>query len=53
MVNTPKTVNQETILQEAIATMHEGKIDNLIVVDQKKRPVGVIDVQDLLEDGLF
>ena len=53
MVKNPKTVNQETILQEAVDTMHEGKIDNLIVVDQQNRPVGVIDVQDLLEDGLF
>ena len=53
MVKNPKTVNQETILQEAVDTMYEGKIDNLIVVDQKNRPVGVIDVQDLLEDGLF
>ncbi len=53
MGTNPRSVNEETLLQEAINIMHETKVDNLVVVDQVNRPIGIIDVQDLLEDGLI
>ena len=53
MGKNPKTLTEETLLQEAIDIMHESKLDNLVVVDSKNRPVGIIDIQDLLQDGLI
>ena len=53
MGKNPKTLTEETLLQEAIDIMHESKLDNLVVVDPKNRPVGIIDIQDLLQDGLI
>ena len=53
MGKNPRTLTEETLLQEAIDIMHESKLDNLVVVDSKNRPVGIIDIQDLLQDGLI
>ncbi len=32
--------------------LRQAQVDNLVVVDVEEKPVGMIDVQDLLRDGL-
>ena len=53
MTRDPKRVTADTILQDAVAFLHRAQVDNLIVVDDLDRPVGILDVQDLLRDGLL
>ena len=53
MSRNPKSVTADTILQDAVTFLREMQVDSLVVVDGQQRPVGVIDVQDLLRDGLM
>jgi arabinose-5-phosphate isomerase len=49
MTPNPKTISLGKIVQEALRVMSEHKIDQLIVVDESCRPVGMIDIQDLVD----
>lgn len=48
----PVTVEPQMLAQEAMRILKEKKIDEVPVVDKNKRPVGLLDVQDLLKAGL-
>ncbi|MBI5547623.1 MAG: KpsF/GutQ family sugar-phosphate isomerase [Deltaproteobacteria bacterium] len=48
MGHKPRTCLPEALVQDAAALMHEARIDQLPVVDGQGRPVGLLDVQDLL-----
>lgn len=48
MHRNPKTVQADQLMAEAEALLRRHKIDNVPVVDAKGRPVGLVDVQDLL-----
>ncbi|MEM6730828.1 MAG: KpsF/GutQ family sugar-phosphate isomerase [Myxococcota bacterium] len=48
MHRNPKSVSPEQLVVEAAALMREHKIDQLPVIDSDGRPVGFLDVQDLL-----
>lgn len=52
MTKNPTVVNKEMLAAEAIHILQEKKIDELPVVDSRRRPVGLLDVQDLLKAGL-
>ena len=43
-----KRVTENTLAAEAMAIFHEYRIDELPVVDDDDRPVGMIDVQDIV-----
>ena len=43
-----KRVTEETLAAEAMAVFHKFRIDELPVVDSEDRPVGLIDVQDIV-----
>jgi arabinose-5-phosphate isomerase len=43
-----KRVTQDTLAAEAMAIFHKYRIDELPVVDEDNRPVGLIDVQDIV-----
>jgi arabinose-5-phosphate isomerase len=45
----PKTTSPEALVEDAQHLLHEHKIDQLAVVDAAHRPVGLVDVQDLLD----
>lgn len=45
----PKTIAPNQIAQEALRLMSEFKIDQLLVVDEDRRPIGMIDIQDLID----
>jgi arabinose-5-phosphate isomerase len=49
----PKTVSQDQLVVEAARVLREFKIDQVPVVDDKQRPVGLLDVQDLLSTRVF
>jgi arabinose-5-phosphate isomerase len=49
----PLTVKPNQLAQEASRIIQERKIDQLIVVDESNRPVGLLDIQDLLAHGMI
>jgi len=52
MTSRPTTVQADAFAAEAAALLRSRKIDELPVVDADGRPVGMLDVQDLLDAGL-
>jgi arabinose-5-phosphate isomerase len=48
MTRNPKRVGADQLASEAMATMRQFRIDELPVVDDDNKPVGLIDVQDLV-----
>ena len=52
MTRRPITVRQGQLAVEALKILQERKIDEVPVIDQRRRPVGLLDVQDLLKAGL-
>jgi arabinose-5-phosphate isomerase len=52
MTRSPLVVTRDTLAAEALHLMEERKIDELPVVDDKRRAVGLLDVQDLLRAGI-
>lgn len=52
MTKNPVTIKKERLAAEAFDILRSKKIDELPVVDDKKRPIGLVDVQDLLKAGL-
>lgn len=51
MTKNPKTVSKDIMASEAIKIMHEKKITNIFVVEDKT-PIGVIHIHDLLNSGV-
>lgn len=52
MTKNPTTITKERLAADAFRILREKKIDEIPVVDEKKRPIGLVDVQDLLKAGL-
>ena len=52
MTKNPITISKERLASEALRILKEKHIDELPVVDNKNRPIGMLDVQDLLKAGL-
>ena len=53
MTRTPKRIGGDQLAAEAMAVMRRHRIDELPVVDGQDRPIGLIDVQDLVVLKLF
>ncbi len=51
MTHNPKTISPNAMTAEALKIMHDKKITNLFVLENKK-PVGVIHIHDLLNNGV-
>ncbi len=51
MTRHPKTIDPDRLAAEALRILREHKIDELVVVDDRRKPVGLLDVQDLLRAG--
>lgn len=49
MGRTPKTTRPGALVEEAQRLLHDFRIDQLAVVDDARRAVGLVDVQDLLD----
>jgi arabinose-5-phosphate isomerase len=52
MTTRPTTTTPETLAAEAARIMQQHQFDNLPVVDQEGRAVGMLDIQDLIRAGL-
>jgi arabinose-5-phosphate isomerase len=52
MTKNPIFVNKEMLAAEAMRILKDRKIDEAPVVDKNRRPVGLLDVQDLLRAGV-
>lgn len=48
MTKKPTVVRPDTLASEALAIFHKGRIDEIPVVDDDGRPVGLMDVQDVV-----
>lgn len=53
MTRNPITVTASRLAVEAMRILREKKIDEVVVLDRAKRPIGLLDVQDLLKAGLI
>jgi arabinose-5-phosphate isomerase len=53
MTRNPKRIAADALASEAMAVMRAHRIDELPVVDGDGRPVGLIDVQDLVVLRMF
>jgi arabinose-5-phosphate isomerase len=52
MTKTPVTITGDRLAAEAFEILRDRKIDEIPVVDKNGRPVGLLDVQDILKAGL-
>ena len=52
MTRNPKTIHQDVLAVRAIQVMESYKITQLVVVDDKQHPVGMLHLHDLVEAGL-
>jgi len=53
MAPSPRTVSADALIGEALHTLREHAIDQVVVVDDEARAVGLLDVQDLLAARLL
>lgn len=49
MGKNPKSIGEEQLVEEAMRRMKEHRVDQIAVIDADGRPVGLLDVQDLLD----
>ncbi|KPK40932.1 MAG: hypothetical protein AMJ78_06635 [Omnitrophica WOR_2 bacterium SM23_29] len=52
MTKKPTTITKDRLAADAFRILREKKVDEIPVVDEKERPIGLVDVQDLLKAGL-
>lgn len=49
MGTSPKTCRAEQLVEEAMRLLRENRVDQLAVVDDDGKPIGLLDVQDVLD----
>jgi len=52
MARAPKVLAPGDLAVDAHRLLRENRIDNAPVIDADRRPIGLIDVQDLIEVGI-
>ncbi|MBI3315847.1 MAG: KpsF/GutQ family sugar-phosphate isomerase [Candidatus Omnitrophica bacterium] len=52
MTKNPITVSGDKLAAQALEILRSRKIDEIPVVDARRRPIGLLDVQDLLKAGI-
>lgn len=53
MTKNPSTIRKGRMAVEALNVLQKKKIDEIPVVDKNDKPVGLVDIQDLLRAGLI
>jgi arabinose-5-phosphate isomerase len=48
MGKNPKTIGAQVYAEEALAVLRQHAIDQVIVIDENRKPIGLVDIQDLL-----
>ncbi len=49
----PKTIHENDLAISALKIMEDYRISDLIVVDRSNKPIGIIDLKDLLKKGVL
>jgi arabinose-5-phosphate isomerase len=49
----PKTISADALAAEALKMIEQLHVDNLVIVDEDHRPIGILDVQDLIRAGVI
>ena len=49
MGKAPKTIEPDALVDDAVRILRRHHIDQLAVCDPKGAPIGLLDIQDLLE----
>jgi len=52
MTKDPVTIPKDHLASEALRILQDKRIDEVPIVDARHRPIGMLDVQDLLKAGL-
>jgi arabinose-5-phosphate isomerase len=52
MTEHPRTISPDRLAEEGLRILRSNRIDELPVVDENHKPIGVLDVQDLLRAGI-
>lgn len=53
MTRNARTITKGMLAAEALAMMQKHSITSLIVIDEEKKPTGVLHLHDLLKEGVF
>lgn len=53
MSKNPKTINEYDLAISALKIMEDYRISDLIVLDKSQRPIGIVDLKDLLKAGII
>jgi arabinose-5-phosphate isomerase len=53
MTKNPIVINEDLLASEVLNLLEKRKIDEVPVVDEENRPVGMLDIQDLIAAGLI
>ncbi len=49
----PKTIEQNNLANSALKLMEDFRISDLIVLDKSQKPIGIVDLKDLLKAGII
>ena len=52
LLTSPKVIYEDTLIGEALHIM-EGKITNLVVVNNNNNPIGIVHIHDILKIKAF
>lgn len=52
MTKNPTVINKEKLIVECLKIFEQKKIDEIPVVDENNKPVGLLDVQDVIKSGI-
>jgi arabinose-5-phosphate isomerase len=52
MTKNPKTIDADDLAAKALNLMESFSITSLVVTDQRKQPVGIIHLHDILKAGV-
>ena len=52
MTRNPKVISGEKLAPEALRLLSQYKIDQIIVIDSTNHPIGMVDIQDLVDIGV-
>ncbi len=52
MTKNPKVLKKGCLAVEALRILEQYKIDEIPIVDERSRPIGLVDIQDILKAGL-
>ncbi|CAN5226586.1 KpsF/GutQ family sugar-phosphate isomerase [soil metagenome] len=53
MTKGPKTISSKSLAVEALRVMEKHAISDLLILDDKERPIGLIHLKDLLKAGII